>query len=218
MEKLKNLQNKKLLKELDYIESDFEWTSELISEADTSFMTNLNDILEKYPNLKEKYNEKLEEAINKKVEKNIKEAEEKFKESEEENIKDIEEENNKESDDDTETKNIDNKSKKIKKLYRDIVKITHPDKVKDEELNEMYIKATDYYENNDILGIYKICNDLKIEYDIDPNDEFILKSKIEQLKRKIEFLQSTFTWKWVNAKDDSEKEGIIMKFIKMKLI
>ena len=34
-----------------------------------------------------------------------------------------------------------NEKVKLKKIYRDIVKLTHPDKVEDEELNETYITA-----------------------------------------------------------------------------
>ena len=43
MSKIKLLQLKKLLKELEYIESDFEYRSELISEADNEFIKSINN-------------------------------------------------------------------------------------------------------------------------------------------------------------------------------
>jgi hypothetical protein len=49
------------------------------------------------------------------------------------------------------------KSTKIRKLYRDIVKVTHPDKVDNKSLNDIYIESTKCYDENDKIGIYKIC-------------------------------------------------------------
>ena len=49
MNKLKILEVKKLLKELDYIESDFEYRSEVISEADSEFIQSVNDFLVSHP-------------------------------------------------------------------------------------------------------------------------------------------------------------------------
>jgi hypothetical protein len=46
MGKLKSLQLKRLLKELDYIESELEYRSELINEADSQFLLEINYFLE----------------------------------------------------------------------------------------------------------------------------------------------------------------------------
>lgn len=215
MDKLKSLQTKKLLKELDFVETEYEYTSEVVSDADTSFMSSLNSILEKYPDLKDQYNKKLDETIEKNIKSKLEDIE-----GEEFNT-DIIEEKEENIDDSIETDEvIDNKpqpSKKVKKLYREIVKLTHPDRVKDEELNQLYIEATGYYDNNDKIGIYKICNDLNINYDIDEEDELFISLKIQELRKKISFLESTFTWAWLKTEDDAEKEEIILNFIQLKI-
>lgn len=217
MDKLKVLQTKKLLKELDFVEIEYEYTSEVVSEADTSFMKSLNSILDKYPDLKDRYNKKLDETI----EKNIKENRKEKKDIEESDIDSVEENEEIENEENTKNDDIDNlknkQSKKVKKLYREIVKLTHPDRVKNKELNDLYIEATSHYDNNDKIGIYKVCNDLKIDYDIDEEDEDFINLKIKEYKRKISFLESTFTWAWFKTDENDKKEEIILNFIKNKI-
>ena len=71
MGKLKSLQLKRLLKELDYIESELEYRSELINEADSQFLLEINYFLEENPELKKIYNNiidvRVDQIINKKV-------------------------------------------------------------------------------------------------------------------------------------------------------
>lgn len=202
MNKLKSLEIRKLLKELDYIESEFEYTNEVISDADTSFMEGINFTLDKYPELKDKYNEKLDEVIKKSIES-------KSKSNDVDDNQEVSEEENT-------TKKTD-KSTKIKKLYREIVKLTHPDKVDDEDLNDIYLKSTEYYDDDNTIGIYKICDSLNIEYELEEDDNLKISETINKLKGKISFLESTFTWVWYNAKSDEEKEQIILNFIKNKI-
>ena len=47
MNKLHQLEVRRLLKELDYIKSDFDYKNEIVFEADNSFMRSLNKFLEK---------------------------------------------------------------------------------------------------------------------------------------------------------------------------
>lgn len=217
MERLKTLQTKKLLKELDYIETEFEYTTEAVSEADSSFIKSLNDILEKYPDLKDKYNKKLDDTLKKSIDDIKKKSEEldKAENEEDDTIENSDESEEKEEDEPSNSKP--EPSKKVKKLYREIVKLTHPDKIKDEELNLLYIEATDYYNNNDKIGIYKICNELNIYYDIDEEDEYFIKVKIEELKKKISFLESTFTWMWFKTENGEDREKILLQFIYNKI-
>ncbi len=111
----------------------------------------------------------------------------------------------------------DNKPNKIKRLYRDIVKVTHPDKINDLSLNEIYIKSTNMYEANDIAGMYSICSNLKIDYEFDDDDLDRVNNKLELLKSKISFVESTFTWRWHYSKTQEEKDKLVLLFIKMQL-
>ena len=201
MNRLQYLQTKKLFKELEYMESDFEYRNEIISEADSEFITQVNNFLDHHPELKEIYDEKIDNHIQQSILRNTEEVIELFESEIEEEIIPYE----------------DPKLPKVKKLYREIVKLTHPDKVDKKSLNDLYLSATKYYDNNDKIGIYKICTELDIDYDLDDDDNQIIESKIEDLKRRIQFLESTFTWQWINTNGDKEKTEMLINYIRMRL-
>jgi len=219
MEKIKSLQIKKILKELDYIQSDFEWRNEVVSEADGSFMQSINEFLEKNPQIKELYDKKVTEKIENSIKKKIEEDEAENDVEDDTNDEPIEsgDEFEKEEKNTENVENSKNISPKLKKLYREIVKLTHPDRVRKKKLNDLYIEATNYYNDDDKIGIYKICSELEIEYEIEDDDEIFIVDKIETLKKRIVFLESTFTWKWFNCKDEMEKNQIVINFIKLRI-
>ena len=200
MNRLQFLQTKKLFKELEYVESDFEQRSEIISEADSDFISKVNNFLEEHPKLKEIYDEKIDTHIQQGILKNTEEVIDLFEEEviEQEIFEEV-------------------KLPKVKKLYREIVKLTHPDKVDRKSLNDLYLTATKYYDNNDKIGLYKVCTELDIDYDLDDEDNQIIESKIDDLKRRIEFLESTFTWQWINTDGEKEKLEMMIQFIRMRL-
>lgn len=200
MNRLQYLQTKKLFKELEYMESDFEYRNEIISEADSEFITKINNFLEEHPQLKEIYDEKIDTHIQQSILRNTEEVIELFEEEEV-----------------IEKEIIETKLPKVKKLYREIVKLTHPDKVDQKGLNDLYLVATKYYDNNDKIGLYKVCTELDIDYDLDDEDNQIIESKINDLKRRIEFLESTFTWQWINTTGEKEKLEMMIQFIRMRL-
>lgn len=213
MSKLKQLEVKKLLKELDFIESDFNYKNEIVFEADINFIKSVNDLLEKHPLLKDvidKKNNKRTESI---FTEKVKEALEKDKEVEvlveDEPVEFINEE--------IVFNEVDPKEVKMRKLYRDIAKLTHPDKIVSEKLNDLYLKSTKFYKNSDITGIYYICDELGITYEIDEQDNKLIASKIDNLKNRISFMESTLTWRWYHSENEKEKEQIVLSYIKMQL-
>ena len=219
MNKFKQLEQKKILKELDYIETDFEFKNEIISEVDSEFINNVNEFLKERPVLKEKFDKKMgrkfdDATDNKNNDENNKDEEG----GEKVNPDQIEDNLNDDSDvsEEVEIEPKKEKSPKVKKLYREIVKLTHPDKVKVKKLNDLYLKATEYYESDDITGLYTICTELGIEYELDESDNESILLKIKSLKGKIGFIESTFTWKWYSAKE-KEKENLILNYIQLQL-
>lgn len=64
MDRLKNLQIKKLINELNFLEINYKDISDIMVEADNEFIENLNLILDKNPSIKDLYNKKLEETLN----------------------------------------------------------------------------------------------------------------------------------------------------------
>ena len=201
MDRIKSLEIKKLFKELDYVQSDFEYRSEIISEADTNFLNGVNSFLDGHPELKELYESKVNERINQFI------HTESYEPITEQPQDDFEEEEI----------FIDDKSPKVKKLYREIVKITHPDKSDKKSHNDIYVKATEYYNMNDKIGIYKICSQLDIDYDIEYEDNIEIQRRIDYLKGRITFLESTFTYQWIRIDDELQKNEMMINFIKMRI-
>lgn len=218
MNKVKSLEFKKLLKELDYVESDFEYRNEIISEADTQFISSINQFLKNHLELKELYDIKVTEKIEKSIKKN-KESEEKKDESNDTITDDTEIEEEESVDIEEDEKEVKDKKSisEIKKLYREIVKLTHPDKVKNKRLNEVYLKATKYYDDGNKIGIYAVCNELLIEYEIKTEDIQLIYDEIKKYQQKINFLESTYTWKWYNCENDEQKNQILINYIKLKI-
>lgn len=195
MHNIKKLEIKKLFKELDFLESDYEYRNEVINAVDSNFIEEVYSILERNPELKTIYEEKYEVET-------VSEADDVIIHIDEEQqiIDRIE------------------SSPKIRKLYREIVKITHPDKVTNTNLNDAYIKATGYYDINDYIGVYKINFQLGIEdYELcEENIEIEIKDRINNIKNKIDFLEKTFTYQWYIS-GERDKQNILLKFIENKL-
>ena len=207
MSKLKQLEIKKLLKELDFIESDFTYKSEVIHEADSNFIKTVNNLLEEHPLLKEVFDKKINSKIEHIFEKKNEEIKEKIELSNEE-------ETSVEDDSIIVKRVID---KKVKKLYREIAKVTHPDIIINKKLNEIYLKATQFYNNNDITGTYSVCDELDIDYEPEDSDNLLISEKIISLKNRIDFMESTLTWVWYHSTDENEKEQLILRYIKSQL-
>jgi hypothetical protein len=201
MNNLQKLESKRLLKELDFYESDLEYKSELVNHVETTFIQSVNEYLDEHPALKdefdEKINKRIEESINKKISASEFIEQDVFIEDEE----------------------IDSKEEnpKMRKLYREIVKQTHPDKIKNEKLNNLYIEAGKSYDSEDLFNIYSICDELGISYELDESENYILKDKIKYIQDKINFIHSTFTWQWYYSEEEIEKNNIIKEYVKKQI-
>ena len=131
MNQLKYLEFQRLMKELQFVESDYLYQSEIIKISDVEFLKSVDTLLDQFPELKEVY---------------YKKQEEKFQNINEQQFQNVEVE-----------PKVKEEIPEVKKLYRDIVKTTHPDKIKNHKLNELYLEATEAYEQNDIVTLYKVC-------------------------------------------------------------
>lgn len=107
----------------------------------------------------------------------------------------------------------------MKKLYRQIVKLTHPDKTmhknNKKELGELYIRAKKAMAAMDVYELLTICDKLDIEYKIDINQKVILEENLDKKKKHLKSLEESFIWLWIKAKDAIEKESIVDLFIKV---
>lgn len=136
MDKIKKLEINRLVRELEFVESDLEYKSEIIQKGDQEFIQSVNTFIEGYPDLKKIYDEKYKKFHQDKIETITNKEEEEY------------------LDEEHDTVIVD---PKVKGVYRNIVKQTHPDKIEDHNLNRLYIESTKHYENGDILSLYKVC-------------------------------------------------------------
>jgi len=108
----------------------------------------------------------------------------------------------------------DSTKSKVKKIYREIVKLTHPDRTNSEELIEVYRKATMAADNYNILELFQICVELKIPIELDMDDVDVLNFLIKTKKDNIKKIDGSFIWLWLNAKTEEERENIVEMFVK----
>lgn len=193
MENLRKLEIAKLIKELDYVESEYVYKSEIIKEIDTKFKQEVENILSENENLKNIFKSSLD----------------KFNTL----ISNQEVRNGNNIENDIDEYIVVDKDPKIKTLYRIIAKSTHPDKVNDESLKELYIEATKAYENNSLYPIISICDKLKIPFEISDEEINLLKEKVDSTKKRSDFLETTYTWQWHSSQDLNKKREIVLQFI-----
>jgi hypothetical protein len=208
------LKMKKLIKELQFIESEYEYQSEFLKISDMDFLKSVESILESHPELKDLYYKKQELDLNV-VSDDVKLSSEDRLISDD--VNEINDDIQKEFSVEGEVEDsID--SHELKKIYRLIVKLTHPDKVSNVKLNNLYLKATEAYENKDIAILYKICFDLDMDIKITEYEMCKISDKIDFYKKNINFLKSTFTFKWVETNSEELKNKIIIEYIKNRII
>jgi len=105
----------------------------------------------------------------------------------------------------------------MKKLYRQIVKLTHPDKTmhknNKKELGELYIRSKKAMATMDVYELLTICDRLDIEYRIDINQKDMLEVNLDKKKSQLKSLEASFIWLWISAKTDVEKDSIVDLFV-----
>jgi hypothetical protein len=194
MNQLKYLEFQKLMKELQFVESDFQYRSEVMRVSDIEFFKSVDTILNQFPQLKEIYNQKQDDQLKKIINNQINESIE---------VKDV-----------VESPKLE--LPEAKKLYRDIAKVTHPDKIQNHKLNELYLEATEAYESNDLVTLYKVCTELKIDFELPEDFISRIKTKIDSYRQQVSYFENTYTYKWINS-NDSERNKIVVEFIRSRV-
>jgi hypothetical protein len=193
------LEFNRLIKELDFVDSDLIYKSSLLKLADENFIKDVNQVLESHPQLKTILEDKNQERM-------------KFL-----NFVDITIPISQETQDEEEDYITESKPTKLKSLYKEIAKSTHPDKSNQENLKEVYLDAQKAYESNDLLQILSICDRLKINYEISTDEFDLIRSEIDTKKQRIKFLESTYTWKWYHESSNYQKNQIIMNYLESQV-
>jgi hypothetical protein len=106
---------------------------------------------------------------------------------------------------------------KIKKIWREISKKTHPDRDKEGKYSNYFLEASEAYQNYDLYALFKISLELGLQLELDPNDSNIIKGKIFERREEISKIENSYLWLWFNS-DDSDKKIILETFVKHVLL
>ena len=184
-DKLKKLQIKKLIQEYEFLTTEDEYRKEVIEDGKGLFMEMVGETRKTL---------------------NIPVPEPKIPTDE-----DVKNETPKEK----KPENVSDSTKsKVKKIYREIVKLTHPDRTNSEELVEIYRKATTAADNYNVLELFQICVELKIPIELDMEDVDVLNFLINNKRENIKKIEASFIWLWLNAKTEEEKNKLVEMFVK----
>ncbi len=182
-DKLNELKVSKIIQEYTYLKTDVEYKKELINSHQVEFLKIVNNEISK---------------IDQKLLKNHQELNtEQHKTKPKIDVESISH----------------NDKVKLKKIYREIVKLTHPDKVSDVELNELYRLATIAYDEYDLFELYFIAKDLKIHFKLTINETIILNELIQVKRDEITKIECSFIWLWMNSPNQEEKDHLVESFI-----
>lgn len=197
MEKIEELKIKKLIKEYEYLLTEYEFRKEYSDRHKPIFLSEISK-------------RRRELGIN---EPQLVLPPPILEEISEEEVN--EEDENEES---LEEKNLfEEKEKRLKAVYREIVKVCHPDKIinksQRKHFTDIYIKSKGFLVQKNILGLYLVCVELGINLEIKNFDENEVKPVVEQKKSEIQAFESSYLWMWINAEIDKKIE-VVDLFIK----
>lgn len=104
------------------------------------------------------------------------------------------------------------KPEKVKKLYRKLSTILHPDKGgSDEVFNDL----KQFYESKNIIELLKLAADYNISYDLDLEDQDLIEKSCYSLSDKINNVQSTLSWTYFTG--DKKKKLYVLKMVESEL-
>lgn len=186
-DKLKTLEIKKLIQEYNFLLLDDEFKKEVISENRPEFLEKTQKLRSDLGiiNDPDSQPEKKEEEVNLPKKPKIE------PDSVDKSVKD-----------------------KVKKLYREIVKKTHPDKVDSEDLINLYMSATIAADQYNLMELFIICDQLSINFEIDFEDKGTLIALIEMKKKELKDIEASFIWIYYMAKTEEEKNKLVELFVK----
>jgi hypothetical protein len=190
---MKELENVKLIRELNYLRSEYEYKLNFIQSYNIEFYNWIEKILILNNELKDLYDSK----------KNIKLDKdpiisEKLVEDEELPATEI----------DT----------KLKDFYRQIVKVTHPDKINSDTLHALYNEANLAFKEGNKLDILLLCDRLGLSYEVTDEEREMLKNEILDFKNKINYLESSYVYQWKLTDDENMKNKVALTYIKNLII
>ena len=180
MDKLKELEIKGLINEIIFLKEDLKVKKDLSKMIEFEFNSEVDSILEEDEKLKELWEISLakKNRSRSKMHKSKSNTKNKSEEKVNEDVSPM------------------IKNEGLKKIYRDIAKKTHPDKILDSDKNSTYIMATESYNKNDILDLIYYATKLGIEYNHNSLDVKKMRENIVSMKSKIGMYETSLPYQW----------------------
>lgn len=116
-----------------------------------------------------------------------------------------------------------NADPEVKKMFKKIASQCHPDKLQDMEdgwekrkKQELYAKARQALEDNDVLLMSAVASDLDIETpEITKAQLKNAEKKIIAIKKELHQIESTLVWHWFFCEEPGQKENILNKLFEL---
>ena len=107
----------------------------------------------------------------------------------------------------------------IKKLYRTIALKTHPDRIEDEYLNEIFRQAAQAMEEENWMLLVELCGELNLDIDFLSDETCeIIEESISKNSQQIAIIKSSFSYMWAKQGSDKEKDMYTKLFYKQHRI
>ena len=93
-----------------------------------------------------------------------------------------------------------------KKLFKNISIKAHPDRG---GTNEDFYTLKAAYDSDNLIGMIDLAVKYDIDYEIDSEDEVLLRKNIINYEQKIKDMQKSLAWVWSTTKSKKEKLDVI---------
>ncbi len=84
----------------------------------------------------------------------------------------------------------------VKKLFKQIALLCHPDKVKDEKLNRLFIHARSAHDRNDVLTLVFILSKCGSVAHLEHDDIVMIRKELEERQKEIFKKKDSVCYKW----------------------
>ena len=109
------------------------------------------------------------------------------------------------------------KNKDVKRVYRKIVELTHPDKIGNNDKADIFHEATEAYNSEDIAELLSIASVLGLDFvDISKDTFSLIEKNVESISQEINTKKKTVAWAWSISGTKEEKDLVLEAVLKSK--